>query len=132
MHVVVRTQRRRVAIIVAVPLAAFTAAYLLFASFANHPDYVDVLPALLLLEAVAVGIPATAILALVHRPALFASAAVALTSSAVFGVWAAFFLDIQDGQGGLALLTPTYVGIVAALVFGGVDELLTLFENKPD
>jgi hypothetical protein len=30
------------------------------------------------------------------------------------------------------LLTPTYVGIVAALVFGGVDELLTLFENKPD
>jgi hypothetical protein len=131
---------------VAVPLAAFTAAYLLFASFANHPDYLDVSPALLRkppgLPRRVTGTPSprggrrrdpgTAILALVHRPALFASAAVALTSSAVFGVWAAFFLDIQDGQGGLALLTPTYVGIVAALVFGGVDELLTLFENKPD
>jgi hypothetical protein len=115
-----------------VPLGVFTVVYLLSPLYGRQSGPISVLPAFFLLEAVAVGIPATAILALVQRPVLFAIAAGALTASAAFGVWAATSLDIPDGQGGFALLTPTYVGIAAALVLGGIDELLTLFENEPD
>jgi hypothetical protein len=119
------SQPRRFVVLVALPLAVFALAYLVSPLYAQQPGRLDVLPVLFLIEAVAVALPAMAIVALVRGPALYVIALAALTGVAAFGVWAATG-RIPDGQGAFALLTPTYIGIIAAVVLGIVDWLLRL------
>ncbi len=121
------SQPRRFTVLVGLPLAVFAVTYLLAPLYAEQPGRPGVLPILFLIEAVAVGLPALAILALVRRPALFVIALATMTAATAFGVWEATSGRIPDGQGGLALLTPMYVGVVAAVVLGILDWILRTF-----
>ncbi|MDQ6614203.1 MAG: hypothetical protein M3083_05530 [Actinomycetota bacterium] len=97
------------------------------AALRHQPGRLNVLPALFLIETFAVGLPTLAILALVERPSLFVTAVIVLTSATAFAVWAATSQQIPDGQGGFALLTPTYGGLIAAVLLGGADWILQAF-----
>ncbi|MDP9074320.1 MAG: hypothetical protein M3N98_09135 [Actinomycetota bacterium] len=124
------SQPWRFTVLVALPLAVFVVTYLLAPLYAKQPVRLGVLPILFLIEAVAVGLPALAILALVRRPALFVTALATMTAATTaFGVWEATSGHISDGQGGLALLTPIYVGVVAGVVLGILDWILRTFGN---
>ena len=127
-HGSVLTRAWRAAILLAVPLAAFTLAYLLSPLYGEYPFALRALPALFLIEAIVIGLAAAAILALVQRPSLFAISVILLAASAAFGVWSG--MEIEDGQAAFPFLTPLYVGITAAVALGGLEWLLGRFGSQ--
>lgn len=102
--------------LVLVPLVTFVIAYVMAPTFSDDGLRIDVLPAWILMEALILGIPTLAILAFVRRRSVVVVATLFMALAAIFGVVSA--TGIHDGQAGLALLTPLWVGCIAAPVLG--------------
>ncbi len=113
---------RRFALLVTVPFVLAALEYVFLPSYASLRSTSHGLPFFTVVEAVAIAVPAAIVVGLVRRRPLVLVALLVLSGAASIGVWVA--PGIPDGEGGLALLMPFYVGVPVALGLGALDWLV--------
>jgi hypothetical protein len=113
---------RKFALLLCVPYVLAALEYVFLPSYASWRSTFRGLPFFTVVEGATIAVPAAIVVGLVRRRSLFLLALLVLSGATSISVWVA--PGIPDGEGGLALLMPFYVGVPVALGLGALDCLV--------